>query len=165
MEPQCVRLRKRQTVYFRICFFFIIIIYPLFLRDRSLWSPSTVGTFNATFFLISAAACFVNRVWLVRADRTAIVIGWECPVDRRWIPWETQTLEAKNSSYTTAPCAYPERGWNNHWELVCTQTLLNSDKTLLFWIIDAVFFTLSARFFGITNAFLPVRNGSRQPHR
>lgn len=79
-----------------------------------------------------------SRAWLVRSNTRPCFIGWEGPVDRRWILRESGMLEAKNSSYTTTPCASPEWGWSSHREPVCTLTTFNYDNAWPSWSSHAM---------------------------
>lgn len=122
-----------------------------FLRHRWLWNYRAdfellTPLFNYYFFFfISAAAAFFFFFVNPRLIGPLVYNG-DCDWLRVLCWPKVDSLRdanagSKNSSSTTAPCASPERVWNNHWELVCAQTLLNYEKSLLFWILDAAFFT------------------------
>lgn len=87
---------------------------------------------------------------MARSNARPLVIGRECPVDRRWTPRESGTLEGKkkkNSSYKTTPCASPEWGWNNHREDACTQKYIKLWQRLTILELPRYDFTFSTRFY------------------
>lgn len=87
----------------------VSVLFPLYPPGRLIfslhpfnWSPLERLKKHHLLFYKRCGVFLQTRTWLARQNTTPLLIGWACPVDRRWTPRESGTLEAKkkkNSSY------------------------------------------------------------------